>query len=216
MEHRIANSLQIIAGMLLLKAGTVRSEETQRHLKDAHRRVMSVAAVQKHLRPSGKGEQIAVGPYLSTLCQSLEQSMVGDRCPIAIEVAMGEGSLVSSDAISIGLIVTESVINALKHAFNPDDAGGRITVTFRARDLDWMLTISDNGKGESENASAAKPGLGTGIIQALGHQLGARIQTSSGQHGTTVSVVHARSEQPDAATLPPLSVIDIRDRAMSH
>lgn len=215
MEHRIANSLQLIASMLLLKAGTVRSDETQGHLKDAHRRVMSVAAVQKHLRPSGKGERIAVGPYLSTLCQSLEQSMVGDRCRIAIEAVVGKGSLVSSDAVGIGLIVTESVINALKHAFDPDQLGCRIIVTFEARDSDWALTISDNGRGRSEKASTTKPGLGTGIVHALGQQLRARIRTFDEQQGTTVSVVHSRSELPFAAMVPPANVVDIRDRAMS-
>ena len=51
MEHRIANSLQIIASMLLLKAGAVQSEETRVHLKDAHNRVLSIAAIQQHLRP---------------------------------------------------------------------------------------------------------------------------------------------------------------------
>jgi chemotaxis protein methyltransferase CheR len=53
MQHRIANSLQIIASILLLKARTVQSEETRRHLQDAHQRVMSVATVQQQLHASG-------------------------------------------------------------------------------------------------------------------------------------------------------------------
>ena len=53
LEHRIANSLQIIASILLLKARAVQSEETRLHLQDAHKRVMSIAAVQKHLHASG-------------------------------------------------------------------------------------------------------------------------------------------------------------------
>ena len=47
MNHRVNNSLQIIASILLLKAQTVQSEEIRRHLRDAHERVMSVAAVQE-------------------------------------------------------------------------------------------------------------------------------------------------------------------------
>ena len=61
MRHRIANSLQIIASILLLKARSVQSDETRGHLQDAHKRVMSVAAVQQHLQASGHGEAIAVG-----------------------------------------------------------------------------------------------------------------------------------------------------------
>ena len=56
MQHRIVNSLQIIASILMLKARAVTSEETRQHLQDAHRRVMSVAAVQQHLHGSGGGD----------------------------------------------------------------------------------------------------------------------------------------------------------------
>ena len=76
MQHRVANSLQIIASILMLKARTVQSEETRRHLRDAHQRVMSVATVQQQLQPSGLGDRIEVGPYLSKLCNSLRNSMI--------------------------------------------------------------------------------------------------------------------------------------------
>ena len=194
MEHRIANSLQIIASILLLKAGTVQSEETRQHLQDAHRRVMSVAAVQQHLRPSAKGEQIAVAPYLTTLCKTLEQSMIGESRPVALDAVIGNGTLVSSDAVSIGLIVTESVINALKHAFPRDKTVDRIVVAYDASGSDWKLSISDNGKGKSpEGSGAAKAGLGTGIVNALAQQLGARVEIASGQTGTTVYIFHAQN-----------------------
>ena len=62
MQHRVANSLQIIASILLLKARTVESEETRLHLRDAHDRVMSVATVQQQLQGSAHGEAIELGP----------------------------------------------------------------------------------------------------------------------------------------------------------
>ena len=86
MQHRVANSLQIIASILLLKARTVQSEETRRHLRDAHSRVMSVASVQKQLQATARGELIAVGPYLTRLCDSLATSMIGDSRPISLTV----------------------------------------------------------------------------------------------------------------------------------
>ena len=66
--HRVANSLQIIASILLLKARAVSSEETRQHLKDAHQRVMSVAEVQRHLHAFEDVDQIDVGSYLTKLC----------------------------------------------------------------------------------------------------------------------------------------------------
>src|SRR5947208_3259508 len=71
MQHRIVNSLQIIASILMLKARAVSSEETRQHLQDAHRRVMSVAPVQQHLYSSGRADAIDIAPYLSKLCESL-------------------------------------------------------------------------------------------------------------------------------------------------
>ena len=64
LQHRIANSLQIIASIILLKARAVQSEETRLHLQDTHKRVMSIAAVQKQLHASGVGGSIEIAPYL--------------------------------------------------------------------------------------------------------------------------------------------------------
>ena len=81
MQHRVANSLQIIASILLLKARTVHSEETRQHLQDAHQRVLSVAAVQQQLHASRHGEAIELAPYLSRLCETLAASMIGEGRP---------------------------------------------------------------------------------------------------------------------------------------
>ena len=129
MNHRINNSLQIIASILLLKAHTVQSEETRRHLQDAHERVMAVAAVQEQLQPTPFGAQIEARSYLTRLCESLAASMIMDDQPVLIRVEAGEGSTTSEQAVSMGLIATELIINALKHAF-PGGAKGNIVVRF--------------------------------------------------------------------------------------
>src|SRR5450755_3073351 len=64
LEHRVVNSLQIIASIIMLKARTVESKETRLHLEDAHNRVISIAAVQKHLHGSVANSVIEMGPYL--------------------------------------------------------------------------------------------------------------------------------------------------------
>lgn len=192
MQHRIANSLQIIASILLLKASTVQSEETRLHLHDAHKRVMSVAAVQQHLRASWHGEPIEVGPYLSKLCATLAESMIGENRSVSVEVLAEEGTASSSSAVSIGLIVTEGMINALKHAFPADKKDGRIVVSYKVHGLDWKLSIADNGVGKGPEV-VAKTGLGTSIVNALAQQLGARVDLVSGPNGMTVTVSHTAS-----------------------
>jgi two-component sensor histidine kinase len=202
MEHRVANSLQIIASILLLKARLVTSEETRQHLRDAHQRVMSVASVQSHLHASDGIDQIEVGPYLSKLCESLAGSMIGGDQPIALKVAADEGTVTSAQAVSMGLIVTELVINALKYAFPEDRAGSLVMVTYESKGPDWKLIVSDNGVGKDIQAAVeTKGGLGTVIVQALVKQLEAQMELISTPAGLSVAITRATftSHMPHAA-----------------
>lgn len=193
--HRVSNSLQIIASILSLKAQTVQSEETRLHLQDAHRRVMSVAAVQRQLQATRHLERINVGPYLTRLCDALAGSMIGEGRPIVLKVKAGDGMATSNEAASIGLIVTELVINALKHAFVDGRVGGLIVVAYDVAGSGWKLTVSDNGVGQLDKTV---PGLGTSIVEALSKQLEAEVTMSGALGGTTVSITH----RPIAAVLP--------------
>jgi len=105
-----------------------------------------VATVQEQLHASGLNERIEIGPYLTKLCASLAASMVGERRALSIKVQATSGGATSSEAVSLGLIVTELVINALKHGF-PSGAAGEILVKYRAQNSGWRLSVSDNGSG---------------------------------------------------------------------
>jgi len=188
MQHRVANSLQIIASILMLKARAVDSDETRQHLRDAHQRVMSVAEVQAHLHASGGVDKIEVGAYLSKLCGSLAGSMIGEEQPIEIVVAADDGLIGSDKAVSIGLIVTELVINAVKYAFPAAKADAQIQVSFASDGDDWTLTVADNGVGKAADpVRTKKGGLGTVIVEALVKQLEAKMDVRN-QPGMTVSI----------------------------
>jgi two-component sensor histidine kinase len=194
MRHRVANSLTIIASILMLKARTVQSEETRQHLQDAHKRVLSVAAVQDHLHVAGQIGFIEIAPYLTRLCEALADSMIGESRAIALKVQGSTGHLISRQAVSIGLIVTELVLNSLKHAFPPETRAGQIVVAYDPAGSSWKLSISDNGIGVpgdgSEPSGQKKSGLGTSIVKALAHQLDAQVEIISSPTGTTVSITH--------------------------
>jgi two-component sensor histidine kinase/PAS domain-containing protein len=192
LQHRIFNSLQIIASIIMMKARAVQSEETKFHLQDAHKRVISVAAVQKLLHASGATGSVEIAPYLTRLCESLATSMIGDSRPILLKVVGDAGSATSREAEILGLIVTELVMNALKHAFPDGKVSGQISVAYDRVGTNWILSISDNGVGKSSGISAhEKSGLGTSIIKALSNQLDAHVETLTGAGGTTVSITHA-------------------------
>jgi two-component sensor histidine kinase len=195
MQHRVANSLSIIASILMMKARTVQSEETRQHLQDAHSRVMSVAAVQNHLHSAGQITSIEMAPYLSRLGEALAESMIGERRAITLKVEVAGGQVPSRQAVSIGLLVTELVINALKHAFPVATRAGRVDVAYEVAGTDWKLSVSDNGIGVPDanggRLGQKKSGLGTSIVKALAQQLEAQLDVVSGPAGTVVSVTHA-------------------------
>jgi two-component sensor histidine kinase len=98
--------------------------------------------------------------------------------------------------VSLGLIVTELVMNALKHAFPEDTNDGRVTVAYEVSGTNWKLSVGDNGSGKPHDVSAQpQTGLGTSIVKALAQQLNAEVEVLSGPQGTTVSVTHATSSR---------------------
>ena len=190
MQHRVANSLQIIASILLIKARAVTSPETREHLKDAHQRVLSVAEVQSQLHASGGVDRIEVGPYLSKLCSSLAASMVGEDQTMTIRVEADQGRIGSDKAVSMGLIVTELVINAIKYAFPSPRADSLVLVRFESDGDAWVLSVTDNGVGAAVTAAPlSHGGLGTAIVEALAKQLDARMDVRSAV-GMAVSIRH--------------------------
>lgn len=190
MEHRIANSLQIIASILLLKASKVSSEETRHELRDAHQRVMSVAAVQSHLHAVDGIERIDIAAYLTKLTAGLAASMIGPDQRIEVEVDADDGTMRTSQAVSLGMIVTELVINAIKYAFSAEHADPRIIVNFHFEGRDWTLSVSDNGSGRGTFRGKPSGGLGTAIVTALTRQLEAQIEEVSSLDGLRIAVTH--------------------------
>lgn len=194
-QHRVANSLQIIASVLMQSARRVQSEEARGHLHDAHNRVMSIAAVQRHLAQSG-AERVSLRTYLTQLCQSLGASMISDRERLSIIVSVDESVVKSDISISLGLIVTELVINALKHAF-PEERSGKILVDYHSDGPYWTLSVRDDGIGMTTGDGTAKAGLGTGIVEALARNLQSEIRVTDANPGTLISVSHLQAAVGD-------------------
>ena len=199
-QHRVANSLQIIASVILQSARQSRSGETRGHLQDAHSRVMSVAALQQQLAASRLGE-VALKPYFDQLCVSVGASMIRDHDQLSLHVNCDDSVVDADISISLGLIVTELVINSLKHAY-PGGRKGRIIVSYKSHGPNWTLSVADDGVGMPTDPESATPGLGTSIVRALANQLHARVRGAGGHPGTTVSVIHSQN-----------SVIDLDDPA---
>lgn len=171
---------------------------------------MSVAGLERLLSTSEDGDADAYA-YFTTLCESIAASMIGELDQVSLTVQGGEGVVDARVCVSLGLIVTELVINALKHAF-PGGGPGKITVDYNFHGPNWILCVRDDGVGMPPIGAAVRTGMGTTIVQALATQLNASVEVAPEHPGTKVSIHHAqialvKDEQEPAneplATAPP-------------
>jgi two-component sensor histidine kinase len=134
--------------------------------------------------------------YLTKLCESIAASMISDP-DLRLTVTADDSLLAADTSVSLGLIVTELAINALKHAY-PGGRSGEICVSFAAQGDDWRLAVRDDGVG-MVTAKQPSPvsGLGSTIVRALARQLNARVMMTDAGPGTVVSIEHNASD--DAA-----------------
>jgi two-component sensor histidine kinase len=101
-----------------------------------------------------------------------------------LNVVADSGTTVSAHAVSLGLIATELVINALQHAFPKDYPNARVRVSYETSGSNWQLIVSDNGVGRPvEPPPPTKGGLGTTLVNAPAEQPGAQLNIESTSKG---------------------------------
>jgi two-component sensor histidine kinase len=177
LRHRIANNVQIIASLLLQQ--TVGSAKARSQL-------LTVASLEHQLKAAKPGD-IAVGAYFNDLRQSIEASMIHESSQLSLTVNTDESVTSADTSISLGLIVTELVINALKHAF-PQPRPGKIAIDYRSSGEKWILSVTDDGVGMPANRAGLRIGVGASILEALARRLRAQVRIVDMHPGTEVSV----------------------------
>jgi two-component sensor histidine kinase len=116
--------------------------------------------------------------------------MIYDHQLLELSAVVDDSITSSEESVSLGLIVTELVINALKHAFPERTRPGKIVVEYWSRPTGWSLSVEDDGVGMPGDHATRKPGLGTGIVDALAKQLDASVTITDTNPGTRVAIVH--------------------------
>lgn len=187
-HHRVKNNLQIINSLLTFKALRSTDSSIREAFNDTLRRVTAMSLVHEALYQQETTSAIDFGQYLSALCDALSMSY-GMTDHIRLEV-ISDGSLVHLDAaIPLGLIATEAISNAMKHAF-PDGRSGSISVTFNGahNGKPGKLIVRDDGSGATDAPSATgSSGTGLRLVHAIAKQVGGQVQISGGQ-GTTFTL----------------------------
>lgn len=188
LHHRVKNNLQIVSSLLSLKANRERDENVLTALRDTQGRVHAMALLHEALYRSENLARVDFGSYVRHLCAHLARAYGQSARPVAVEVAIDRLSLDLDRAVPCGLIVSEAVTNAFKHAFGGRASG---TIEVAARSLEGQgveLRISDNGIGLPP---AFDPGraatLGFQLLSRLAQQLEGRMTVEPGE-GTRVVV----------------------------
>jgi len=192
-DHRIANHLSLLASMVQVQMGRLAKgpemlarEQAHAMLRETAGKIISIGHLHRRLsRPAQTGE-IDIGDYLLESTQELVSSLslqdnvriaqrLGTRCPISAE-----------DAQVLGLIVSEVMMNAVKHA-HPTGMPVQITL---ACDRDsrggLRIEIGDDGVGLPEGFDAGKAeGVGFRLIRSLADKLNAALAIESDSLGLT-------------------------------
>jgi two-component sensor histidine kinase len=172
-NHRVNNSLQIVAAMLHLQSSSTENPDLRHELREAGSRIAAVARAHQKLYSTNRIDSLDLGVYLTDVCKDLNASIPDCEINISAE----EGIITATDrAVAIALLVNELISNAIKHAY--PGAQCRIWVTLsRSADATNLITVRDEGIGLPEDFDV-KTGrrLGMRLVNAFTQQLRGDLQ----------------------------------------
>ncbi len=175
-HHRVKNNLQVIASLLRLQSRYLRDEQARTMFEESQNRVHSISLVHEMLYQAGDLARVDFGAYLRTLTKHLADGWRGTAGSVTLRVEASGVQLAVDTAIPCGLIVTELVSNALKHAF-PGGAAGAIQVKAEMTPGGWLtVRVQDDGVGLPADFELHRSGsLGLELVATLARQLRAKV-----------------------------------------
>jgi two-component sensor histidine kinase len=195
-NHRVGNSLQIIASLLHLQANSATQDDVKAALTNAMGRVAAVAQVHRRLYTSHDLKNVLLNQYLDALLEDLRRSAEGNRMS-RLTLKADPVEIDPDRAVAIGIIVNELVMNAVKYAY-PDGAGP-IHVELGAQGDDLVLSIADDGVGLNVKTDPRSTGMGQRIVTAMASKLEASVERDPAHVGTRIVLRFRRIDQQAAA-----------------
>jgi PAS domain S-box-containing protein len=187
-HHRVKNNLQIISSLLNLQSQHVEDSKALEMFKESRLRVRSMAMVHEKLYRSKNLSRVDFKEYVQSLCYHLFQMYGVAPDTVALNLDMGDILLDINTAIPCGLLVSELISNALKHAF-PQGRKGEVTVSMKpVENGDIVLEVRDNGVGLEEDLDLKNTeSFGLQLVDMLTEQLQGTISIDR-NGGTTFAI----------------------------
>lgn len=187
-NHRVANSLALVAALIRLQVTSHDDEAVKIALSETQARISAIASMHRSLYTSDDVRHVEMDRYISTLASELAESMAKDRRKSNIVCALDPLSIASDRAVSVGMIVTELLTNAIKYAY-PGDNDGEIRVTLtRTSDEEAILAVEDDGEGFDPDGPIQGTGLGSRIVASMAKTMGSGIKYVARDQGTRAEV----------------------------
>lgn len=187
-NHRVANSLQLVSAMVRLQASALDDPGARAALEDTQRRIDAIGQVHRRLYTSENVERVDMADYLGALVAELGEAWSTDAAPRRLSLDAEPIHLPTDRAVSLGVIVTELVSNACKYAY-AELEGGEVRVALRQDgDAHFMLVVEDDGVGMTIDAPARGTGVGTKLIRAMGQALQGAIEYDAGHKGVRATL----------------------------
>lgn len=188
-NHRVANSLQLVGALVAMQVRSVSDPAAKEALRETQSRINAISLIHKSLYTSGDVANVPLNDYLGAMLSNLETAMKKDGHTAILKCYLEPISLSTDASVSLGVVVQELVTNAFKYAYPPDKPG---EVRVRLNRLDGgkaELTVEDDGVGIVPNAKQSGTGLGSRIVQTMASSLKTHVEYSNRAPGTAARLV---------------------------
>jgi len=184
-NHRVANSLQLVSAFVYMQARTVEGEDAKAALDDTQRRIAAIAQVHRRLYTGAWVNQVDMADYLRGLLRELEETWSTPEGPRSIKLSAEPLALGTDKAVAIGVIVNELVSNACKYAY-ASNVPGEVRVVLRTEGETFLLSVEDDGCGLPPDGDIKGTGLGSKLVGAMATTLKAKVEYESRADGLRV------------------------------
>ena len=186
-NHRVANSLQIVSAMVRLQSAALDDAGARLALEDTQRRIAAIAQVHRRLYTSNDVEQVDMREYLGALVDELGETWSSPVAPRTLSLVAEPIRLATDRAVSLGVIVTELVSNACKYAYPA--SGGEVRVSLADEgDGHFRLAVEDDGVGMVTGAAPRGTGVGTKLIRAMAQSLQTIVEYDTARTGVRATL----------------------------